>query len=126
MSNIQLTANLRRLREEHHYTQAQLSGKLNISRQAYSNYEMGKRVPDLDLLIRIADIYHITLEQLVTQNCTGAGVVSETSAPYFIGKKIDSTDTIYLSQEEIDVICHYRDADDDDRKIARRVLKMPT
>ena len=65
MANIQLAANLRRLRSDHDYTQAQISDKLNISRQAYSNYETGKRIPDLDILIRIADIYHVTLEQLI-------------------------------------------------------------
>ena len=62
VSNIQLAANLRRLRTDHGYTQTQIGRKLNISRQAYSNYEIGKRIPDLDILIRIADIYHIKLE----------------------------------------------------------------
>ena len=54
MSNIQLAANLQRLRKDHHFTQTQFSKKLNISRQAYSNYETGKRIPDLDIIIRIA------------------------------------------------------------------------
>ena len=57
MSNIQLAANLQRLRKDHHFTQTQFSKKLNISRQAYSNYETGKRIPDLDIIIRIANIY---------------------------------------------------------------------
>ena len=57
MSNIQLAINLRRLRLDHNYTQQQLGKMLNLSRQAYSNYETGKRIPDIDLLIRIADIY---------------------------------------------------------------------
>ena len=51
MSNIQLAANLQRLRKDHHFTQTQFSKKLNISRQAYSNYETGKRIPDLDIII---------------------------------------------------------------------------
>ena len=67
MSNIQLAANLQRLRKDHHFTQTQFSKKLNISRQAYSNYETGKRIPDLDIIIRIANIYHISLENLLTQ-----------------------------------------------------------
>lgn len=62
MSNIQLAANLQRLRKDHHFTQTQFSKKLNISRQAYSNYETGKRIPDLDIIIRIANIYHISLK----------------------------------------------------------------
>ena len=74
MSNIQLAANLQRLRKDHHFTQTQFSKKLNISRQAYSNYETGKRIPDLDIIIRIANIYHISLENLLTQTCSKDGL----------------------------------------------------
>ena len=102
MSNIQLAANLLRLRTDHEYTQTQIGAKLNISRQAYSNYETGKRIPDLDILIRIADLYHVTLEQLILQPCTGAGVVNENTGPYYIGMEVESADTIYLSKEEVE------------------------
>lgn len=83
MSNIQLAANLQRLRKDHHFTQTQFSKKLNISRQAYSNYETGKRIPDLDIIIRIANIYHISLENLLTQTCSKDGLINETFAPRF-------------------------------------------
>lgn len=124
MSNIQLAANLLRLRTDHDYTQTQIGAKLNISRQAYSNYETGKRIPDLDILIRIADLYHVTLEQLILQPCTGAGVVNENTGPYYIGMEVESADTIYLSKEEAELLSHYRNADEDDRKLTRKVLKM--
>lgn len=124
MSNIQLAANLLRLRTDHDYTQTQIGAKLNISRQAYSNYETGKRIPDLDILIRIADLYHVTLEQLILQPCTGAGVVNENTGPYYIGMEVESADTIYLSKEEVELLSHYRNADEDDRKLTRIVLKM--
>ena len=65
MSNIQLVENLYRLRKAHHYTQQEISDLLNISRQAYSNYETSKRTPDLDSLMRLADIYGVSLDQLV-------------------------------------------------------------
>mgnify|MGYP006072789397 FL=1 len=67
MANVQLVENLRRLRDEHNYTQFQLSKKLNISRQAYSNYETGKRVPDIETLLRVSDIYGISLEDLIAR-----------------------------------------------------------
>ena len=124
MSNIQLAANLLRLRTDHDYTQTQIGAKLNISRQAYSNYETGKRIPDLDILIRIADLYHVTLEQLILQPCTGAGVVNENTGPYYIGMEVESADTIYLSKEEVELLSHYRNADEDDRKLTRKVLKI--
>ena len=97
MSNVQLAANLRRLRTDHNYTQTQIGEKLNISRQAYSNYETGKRIPDIDMLIRIADIYEVTLEQLLTQTCTKTGIINETTGPYFASRIIASEDTVYLT-----------------------------
>ena len=122
MSNIQLSANLRRLRTDHNYTQTQIGKKLNISRQAYSNYETGKRIPDLDMLIRIADIYHVTIEELLTQTCTGHGVINKNSGPYFTGWLRESDEIIYLTKEEIDLISKYRSASEDDRRITRKVL----
>ena len=122
MSIIQLANNLRRLRTENNYTQEQIGEKLNISRQAYSNYETGKRIPDIDMLIRIADFYEVTLEQLITQTCTGTGIINETSGPYYTGKVLENADTIYLTKEEVDLLIHYRNAGEDERKLTRKVL----
>lgn len=122
MSIIQLANNMRRLRTENNYTQEQIGEKLNISRQAYSNYETGKRIPDIDMLIRIADIYEVTLEQLITQTCTGTGIINETSGPYYTGKVLENADTIYLTKEEVDLLIHYRNAGEDERKLTRKVL----
>lgn len=122
MSNIQLAANLRRLRNDHNYTQTQIGEKLNISRQAYSNYETGKRIPDIDMLIRIADIYQVTLEQLITQTCTRTGIINETTGPYYTGMIVESADTIYLSKEEVELLTQYRNAGEDERRLTRKVL----
>ena len=122
MSIIQLANNLHRLRTENNYTQEQIGEKLNISRQAYSNYETGKRIPDIDMLICIADIYEVTLEQLITQTCTSTGIINETSGPYFTGKVLENADTIYLTKEEADLLMHYRNAGEDERKLTRKVL----
>lgn len=65
MPNVQLANNLRYLRKQHHMTQDDVSKILNISRQAYSNYETSSRTPDLDTLICLANYYHITLDELV-------------------------------------------------------------
>lgn len=124
LSNIQLTANLFRLRTEYNLTQTQISKKLNISRQAYSNYETGKRIPDIDMLVRIADFYHITLEELVTQPCSRDGVINENSGPYHIGIEIISGNTIYLTEEEVELLTHFRNAAEDDRRLTKKVLEM--
>lgn len=124
MANIQLAENLRKLRDDYNYTQTQIAEKLNISRQAYSNYETGKRIPDIDMLIRIADIYQITLEQLLIQNCSKTGIINEISRPYFTAMLADTEDMIYLSQEEMELILHFRNASNEDRRITRRILDL--
>lgn len=124
MSNIQLAINLRRLRLDHNYTQQQLGKMLNLSRQAYSNYETGKRIPDIDLLIRLADIYGVKLEQLITQTCTGNGVVNETAGPYLTGKLHDRNDSIYLTEEEVMLLTKYRNAGESERLVIRKVLDL--
>ena len=98
MSNVQLTDNLVRLRKSYNYTQKQIGDKLNISRQAYSNYERGKRIPDIGMLIRLADIYGVTLEQLLTQTCTKNGIVNESHGPYFRGMIIENAECFGLAQ----------------------------
>ena len=46
-------------------TQEAFAEELNVSRQAVLKWENGTSVPDVQLLIRIADFYNLTLDQLV-------------------------------------------------------------
>lgn len=125
MANVQLKENLRSLRHRHNYTQQQISSRLNISRQAYSNYETGKRIPDIDILIRLADIYGLSLEQLIALPCSEDETVSEGAGPYFTGMLIENGDTIYLTKEEVSLLLHYRNTSEDDRRLVRKVLNLP-
>ena len=65
MSDFHIAENLQRLRTFHDFRQKDISEQLHISRQAYSNYERGKRLPDLETTLRLANFYRITLEQLL-------------------------------------------------------------
>lgn len=42
-----ISKNIRRLREEHNFTQQQLADKLYVSRQTVCRWENGSRCPDL-------------------------------------------------------------------------------
>ena len=68
MPNIQLSNNLRYLRKKYGLTQSQMGEILNISRQAYSNYETNSRTPDLDTLLFLADFYKVSLDDIVLTN----------------------------------------------------------
>ena len=112
------------LRQDSDKTQKEIAAVLGIDQRVYSNYETGKRIPDIDMLIRIADIYEVTLEQLLTQTCTKTGIINETSGPYFTSRIIASGDTVYLTEEELELISNYRSAGEDERKLTRKVLGM--
>lgn len=55
---------LKELRTSFGLTQAELSEKLKISRVNYTRYETGKIRPDYETVIKIADFYDVTLDEL--------------------------------------------------------------
>ena len=123
MSNIQLANNLRFLRTKHKLTQDDLSSLLNISRQAYSNYETSKRTPDLDSLLHISRFYRISIAELVLDNLqstyhTSALKTGEEYIPYVVMAKEKNTgNSIYLSREELDFIIKYRALSEENKQI---------
>ena len=57
--------NIKKLRKESGITQEQIASKLCSSRQALSNYETGKRIPDIYELIVLADLFEVSLDTIV-------------------------------------------------------------
>ena len=57
--------NLRRLRKEKKMSQVELGGLLNYGYTAISNYESGRNEPSLDDLIRLADIFDVSIDELL-------------------------------------------------------------
>jgi transcriptional regulator with XRE-family HTH domain len=54
-----------RLRKNADITQSELADKLNLTRQAISKYEVGDSFPDVSILVLIADIFSVTLDDLI-------------------------------------------------------------
>lgn len=53
------------LRKKNHFKQTELAEKLNVSQQVISNIERELTVPDIEFLKSAADLYKISLDQLV-------------------------------------------------------------
>lgn len=81
MTSYKIGETLRELRNHRGMTQKDISEELNISRQAYSYYETGQRLPDLDTACRLAAYHHITLDQLVITGLHPTGVDPFASLP---------------------------------------------
>lgn len=56
-----------KVRKDRGYSQQQLADKLNLSKQAVSNYETGKREPDYVTLEAIADALNVPMTMLISQ-----------------------------------------------------------
>ncbi len=64
--------NLSRLRRCADMTQSELADRLNLTRQAVSRYEKGDSFPDISILVKIAEIFRISIDELI-----GAGTPTE-------------------------------------------------
>ena len=60
-----LAERLRKCRKEKRLTQKQMGIFCDITEKAYQNYELMTREPQLEILIRIADIFDVSIDYLV-------------------------------------------------------------
>ena len=64
MKNI-LAARLKQCRKERGLSQREVAIYCDISETAYQNYELMSRIPRLEILIKIADYFGVSLDYLV-------------------------------------------------------------
>lgn len=56
---------LKEIRKKKGYNQLKVAMDLNITRQALSYYENGKRSPDVDMLKVLSDYYDVSIDYLI-------------------------------------------------------------
>ena len=57
---------LKIIRKEKNLNQQKVAIDLNISREALSHYENGKREPSLVMLIKMSDYFNVSIDFLIT------------------------------------------------------------
>ena len=65
MNQVKIGEFLRELRKEKGLTQEQFAEQFNISRRSVSRWETGSNLPDLDILIEMADYYGVELKEIL-------------------------------------------------------------
>ena len=53
------------LRKENTLTQEEMAKKLNVTRQAISNWENNRNLPDFEMIILIAETFDVSLDELI-------------------------------------------------------------
>ena len=56
---------IRHLREDHDWSQRQVAGQLLVNRRTYSGYELGTRTLPPEILIKLALLYHTSVDYLL-------------------------------------------------------------
>lgn len=65
MDQIKIGSFIKELRKEKGLTQEELAERLCVSRRTVSRWETGSNLPDLDILIEMADFYELELRELL-------------------------------------------------------------
>ena len=58
-----------KLRKQAAWSQEELAEKMNISRQSVSKWESANSIPDLNRIIMLADIFDVTTDFLLKDEC---------------------------------------------------------
>ncbi len=65
--------NIRNLREDNDKTQRELAHYLNVTQTTYSKYELGKINIPIDVFIKLADYYGVTVDYLLGRTPNKSG-----------------------------------------------------
>lgn len=65
MDQIKIGSFIKELRKEQNLTQEELAEKFNVARRTVSRWETGRNMPDLDILIEMADFYDVDLREIL-------------------------------------------------------------
>ena len=93
--------NLKEIRVKRNLTQQQVADHIGCSSVAYSRYENGNRQPSIETLIRLADLFSVTVD-------------------FLLGRQNVENST--LSEYEIELVTAARNADDRAREDALQLL----
>lgn len=85
-----IAKNISNLRQQNNLTQGDLADKLNYSDKAISKWERAESIPDVAVLKKIADLFDVTLDYLVSENDAETNV-NEASDSY--NSSLDSLST---------------------------------
>ncbi|MFP7234184.1 helix-turn-helix transcriptional regulator [Bacillus subtilis] len=80
---VKFNETLKKLRREKNLSQKELGNKLGLAESTIGMYEQGKRQPDYETLLKIADFFEVTLDFLLG-NPKDASSVKEKEAAYII------------------------------------------
>lgn len=85
---------IKKLREERKLSQKDIADHLGVTRQAVNSYECGRREPDYEVLIKLADFFEVSVDYLLGRT-TSRNInnfnLGETEATYETNNGLNGT-----------------------------------
>lgn len=107
-----LSVILKMLRENNGYTQQQVADALNIDRSTYTYYEIGKTMPDINMIIKLARIFSVPYSDLLAEEAryldANFSDVDTSSLDFTYRDSRLTNHTYELSKEEKKLIASFR------------------
>lgn len=96
--------NLRKLREGSGFSQKQIADAVHIDRSTYTNYELGKICPPLNMVYRLANAFHVDYTRILGDE------PGKTASLGDGGSLLQQypRSTYELTQREQQLVLHYR------------------
>ena len=80
-----ISANLKKLRLHHKLTQEEVAFRINVSRQVIAKWEKGESTPDLGHCQALANLYNVSLDNLVNYDGKFTNLSVPPKGKYFFG-----------------------------------------
>lgn len=77
--------NLQTLRKLHHLTQEEVAEHVQVSRQAVAKWENGETTPDITNCIALAELYNVSIDDLVKHEDEYGGAMIAPKGKHFFG-----------------------------------------
>lgn len=130
IEKIHINERLRELRIKSGYTQVQIAKILNIDRSTYSYYEIGKTTPDVTVLITLAKVFNIPIENLLSDEGSQEIVSDSELKTNYIRSKKNSSHIYELSSDERILVGAFRSCPPEGQKkimdYIKNILKRHT
>ena len=85
LDSLQIGKYLSVLRKYYKITQDELASRLNVTRQAISKWETGVTIPDIELLMRLSEIYGVSINDILKADTASIKYQKEMILTKFIG-----------------------------------------
>lgn len=127
---------LRSLRRSLKYSQGYVAAKLNILQQTYSHYETGRIIPPTQMLMTLARLYDVPVEELLSltepEDVTQAIVHEEEKKPIqdtpdytaYLNEPVNLPKLRFLSESEKKLLYYYSELDEKDKRDLIRFLSI--